>query len=238
MRLIINGASGKMGQLAITALAKSDHDIVAKLNHEDDLKKTLSELKPDAVLDLTSAEVVLQNTKTIIESGCRPIIGTSGLTEEAIYSLQTLSKKNHVGGIIVPNFSLGAVLMIQFAEKAARYFPRAEIIEKHHDQKKDAPSGTSLYTAQKIHGVRQNQTVACKETITGALGANVNDIPIHSVRLSGLLAHQEVIFGDTGETLTIKHDSLTRDCFAAGIALACDKVMELGELIVGLEHLL
>lgn len=233
--VIINGASGKMGQLACHIVeSHADFELVASLGRKDSLKKAIKEAKADIVIDVTIADVAFDNCKTIIESGAHPIIGTSGLTESDIKILEKLAEKHNIGGIIVPNFSIGAVLMMQFSLIAAQYFPHAEIIEKHHENKKDAPSGTSIRTAELIASVRDNDAVACQ----GNHYNNINGIPIHSLRQKGFLASQDVVFGNTGETLTLSHNSINRDCFSEGILLCLEKVMSLDHLVCGLEHLL
>jgi 4-hydroxy-tetrahydrodipicolinate reductase len=169
------------------------------------------------------------------------VVGTTGFTEEQIAELTGRSKEKHLGGLIAPNFAIGAVLMMEFAQKAAQYFPDVEIIELHHEHKLDAPSGTAIKTAEMISEVRQEKIQGQPdevESIPGARGANYQGMRIHSVRLPGLIAHQQVQFGSTGEGLTIRHDSYDRSSFMTGVALACRKVMTLNELIYGLEKLL
>jgi 4-hydroxy-tetrahydrodipicolinate reductase len=156
------------------------------------------------------------NTETILKNNARPIIGTSGLREAQVQALKKIAQEKKIGGIIAPNFSLGALLMMRFAQEAAKYFSRAEIIEMHHPQKKDAPSGTAIRTAEMMG----------------------NQPHIHSVRLSGIVARQQVIFGSLGETLTIDHNTLSREAFIPGIKLACEKVMTVDDLIYGLDQLL
>ena len=191
-------------------------------------------------MDFTTAASVLKNIVCIIESGARPVIGTSGLLPEDIEELQILCTKQKLGGIIAPNFAVGAVLMMKYSQDAARYFPQAEVIELHHNGKLDAPSGTAIKTANLIAESRASvpQKIAEKEILSGARGANAEEIRIHSIRLPGLVAHQEVLFGGQSQTLTIRHDSTHRDSFMPGVCLACKKVMELNELVYGLEHLL
>ncbi|MEC9219924.1 MAG: 4-hydroxy-tetrahydrodipicolinate reductase, partial [SAR324 cluster bacterium] len=186
------------------------------------------------------ASSALNNTVSIIESGARPVIGTSGLLPEEIAELQALCTKHKLGGIIAPNFAIGAVLMMKYSQDAVKYFPHAEVIELHHDGKVDAPSGTAIKTANLLAESRSSvpKKIADKEIISGARGANAENIRVHSVRLPGLVAHQEVIFGGQSQTLTIRHDSIHRDSFMPGVCLACKKVMDLNELVYGLEHLL
>jgi 4-hydroxy-tetrahydrodipicolinate reductase len=241
VKIIVNGAAGRMGQITCETLdATDDLDCVARLGRDDDLAAQIKSLKADAVIDLTTASAAFDNTRTILEAGARPIIGTSGLQDNDIEKLATLAKQHNLGGIIAPNFSLGAVLMMQFAQKASAHFEQAEIIEMHHEKKADAPSGTALRTAELMADARTQDVPVdnCRELIPGARGARKADIPVHSVRLPGFLAHQQVIFGSLGETLTLRHDSIDAKCFMPGVLLACRKVMNLNELVCGLEHLM
>lgn len=241
LRVIVNGATGKMGQEVVKAIEKEqDLEIVAKLDHGDNLSKTIAAKDANIVVDFTSAQVAYQNCETIIESGAHPVIGTTGFTPEQIKILQERCKQKQLGGIIAPNFALGALLLMQCAKEVVKYFPHVEIIELHHDGKVDAPSGTAIKTAEVISSVREKPENKTKEheVIPGARGGKKNDITIHSVRLPGLVAHEEVIFGDVGQTLTLRHDTYHREAFMPGVILACRKVTELKELIYGLEHIL
>lgn len=238
--VIINGAFGKMGQATQHALANcEDLNVVASLGREDKLSASISETNADIVIDFTDAASAFKNTQLIIEAGAKPIIGTSGLTAEQIVSLQQQARAKQLGGVIAPNFSLGAVLLMRYAQDAAKYLHDVEIIEMHHEKKLDAPSGTAMKTAAMIAEVATpNQHADCVEVLPGSRGANANNIPVHALRLPGLLAHQQVIFGNRGETLTLKHDSISRECFMPGVILACRKVTQLDELIYGLENIL
>jgi 4-hydroxy-tetrahydrodipicolinate reductase len=158
----------------------------------------------------------MKNVKTILENGCHAVVGTTGLTAKDLEEIKKLCAKNEVNCVVAPNFAIGAVLMMKFATEAAKYLPQAEIIELHHDKKLDAPSGTALKTAEMMG----------------------KKIPIHSVRLPGLVAHQEVIFGGVGQTLTIRHDTINRESFMPGVLLAIHKVKKLKGLVYGLEQLL
>lgn len=239
INVLINGAKGRMGKIAAVAVEQnSGLKLVAAIGREDDLHHTIKKMAAQVVVDFTNAESVFENTKTIIAAGANPVIGSSGLLPEQIKQLQQLAKEKKLGGIIVPNFCIGAVLMMQFAEQAAKYFPQAEIIELHHDKKLDAPSGTAIKTAEMIANNRKNDRASCNETIKGARGAVLKDVTLHSVRLKGLLAHQEVLFGNEGELLTVRHDSFNREAFMPGVCLACKKVVELNELVYGLENIL
>lgn len=226
--VLINGAGGRMGKVGLRAVeASADLKLVGESHRDDDLASLLKQLKPDVVLDFTTPEVVFQNCKSIIEAGCHPVIGTSGLASDQIGELRSLSSEREIGGIIVPNFAITAVLMMKYAEAAARYLPKAEIIDLHHDGKKDAPSGTGVRMAEMIADSRKS-------------GSENNDgpIPIHSVRLPGLLSHHEVIFGSDSQVLRIQSDQFSRDAFISGIQLACEQVGTLKTLEVGLENLM
>ncbi|MCW8470603.1 4-hydroxy-tetrahydrodipicolinate reductase [Fluoribacter gormanii] len=240
-RVIVNGAKGKMGALACETLDNhQEFELVAQLGKEDDLAQAIKDTKAQIVVDLTRADCVYQNSLTIINHGARPVIGTSGLLPGHIKELTALCESHRLGGIIVPNFSISAVLMMVFAAKAAEYFPEVEIIEAHHQQKLDAPSGTALKTAEMIASARKNpkNKLNLKELIPGARGGVHCDINIHSLRLPGVIARQQVVFGSLGETLTITDDCIDRRSFMPGIILSCQKVTGLSTLIYGLEHLL
>ncbi len=193
----------------------------------------------NVVVDFTAASQGVQNTKTIIEAGARAVIGTSGFMPEDITALTQLCEQHRLGAIIAPNFSIGAVLMMHFAALAAQHHPAVEIIELHHDKKQEAPSGTALKTADMIAATRGDHTLnKGEELIAGARGGAHHNIPIHSIRLPGLIAHQAVMFGGTGESLTIRHDTMSREAFMPGVLLACERVMQIDHLLYGLEHLI
>lgn len=209
---------------------------------ESDLKTILQQEKPDVCVDFTHPDMVFANVMQMIEVGCRPVVGTTGLSPEQLSQIDAALKAKGIGGMVVPNFAIGAVLMMKFAQEAAKYFDHAEIIELHHNKKADAPSGTAIKTAELM---RESQTqfgktnAPEKETFTGARGAKgPADIHIHSVRLPGYIAHQEVLLGSPGQILTIRHDSMDRASFMPGVALSCKKVMQLKGLVYGLEHIL
>lgn len=241
IRIIINGANGKMGQLAVKTL-KQDHQftVVGELGRNDNLTEEIKKNEAQVVLDLTNADAVFKNAQSIIKTGVCPVIGTSGLLKDQVNELQKLCTQQKIGGIIAPNFSLGAVLMMKYAQQCATYFPEVEIIEMHHNTKLDSPSGTAVRTAELLAASRTKLPAlqSHRETITGARGARYEQIPIHSIRLPGLVAHQQIIFGNAGETLTFRHDTIDRQCFMPGVLLACKKVTELKELIYGLENVL
>jgi 4-hydroxy-tetrahydrodipicolinate reductase len=264
IRVAVCGAKGKMGrefvktiwnepQLALagvvtgTATAETVNayfgvEHAPGMRFDTSLKALLEREKPDVCVDLTHPGVVFENSMAIIQANCRPIIGTTGLTPEQLAQIDSALKAHQLGGLVVPNFAIGAVLLMKFAQEAARYFDHAEIIELHHNQKADAPSGTALKTAELM---QQSQAhfgsthAAEKESIPGARGAKgPGDIRIHSVRLPGFIAHQEVILGSAGQILTLRHDSMDRACFMPGIVLSVKKAMTLNGLVYGLEHIL
>jgi len=238
IKVIVNGSHGKMGKTTVeTIVEHPDLQLVAGTNSDSDLAATIQEHQADVVVDFTAPANIFEQTQTIIKNNARPVIGTSGLTIEEIESLKQLCKEKSLGGIIAPNFSLTAILMMRFARDAAQYFPDAEIIEMHHPQKVDAPSGTARKTAELMHASRHNisDSQAHKDL---ARGEQYQGVTIHSVRLPGLVAHQQVIFGGLDETLTIRQDSITRKAFMPGVFLSCRKVMELDQLVYGLENIL
>ncbi|STX50127.1 dihydrodipicolinate reductases [Legionella busanensis] len=239
--VIVNGARGKMGTLACETITNHpDFKLVGALSRHDNLSAAIFDTKAQIVIDLTRADCVYNNCLTIIDSGAHPVIGTSGLKQEQIQYLESLCENKKLGGIIAPNFSISAVLMMQFAALAARYLSEVEIIEAHHPQKFDSPSGTAMKTAEMIAAIRSASEIEDRshELISGARGGKYQGISIHSVRLPGIMARQQVIFGNQGETLTIMHDSIDRASFMPGIILCCQKVIQLQALYYGLEHLL
>ncbi|QTS83733.1 4-hydroxy-tetrahydrodipicolinate reductase [Coxiella endosymbiont of Amblyomma nuttalli] len=238
IRVIINGINGKMGRVLEKSIAtRSDFTLVAGIGRGDNLSRSIQSTNADVVVDFTTAQAVFKNTEIIIQSGARPVIGTTGLTLKQIATLNKQSRIKKLGGIVAPNFSFGAVLMMKYAKDAARYFADAEIIEMHHSQKIDAPSGTAIKTAQMMQQSRLSKSN--KKAHEDHMCSDIkHDITIHSVRLPGLFSHQLVIFGGDGETLTIRHDGTDRSCVIPGVFLACQKVMELHQLIYGLENIL
>lgn len=223
IKVIVNGAKGKMGKETSKAvLAQSDLELVAQLDLGDDLAEAIKKHKAEVVVDFTHPDTVLANATAILNSGAHAVIGTTGLTDKNLEDLHGLCRKNGVNCLVAPNFAVGAVLMMQFAKEAAKHMEKAEIIELHHDKKVDKPSGTAIKTAKLM-----------KET----LGDNA-EVPIHSIRLPGLVAHQEVVFGGVGETLKIRHDSISRTSFMPGVIKAIRKVKGLKGLVYGLENIL
>lgn len=242
INVLINGAFGRMGQMTTDAISKHPGlTLVGQTGRDFDLHQAIKDAKADVVIDFTEASVIYKNAQIIIDAGARPVIGTSGLKSDEVKKLQARCAELKRGGIIAPNFSLGAVLMMKYAKAIANYFPHVEIIEMHHDGKQDSPSGTALRTAELLAESDPNLNHPEKpnlETIKGARGANHRNVPIHAIRLPGLLAHQTVIFGGTGESISIRHDSLDRQCFMPGVCLATEKVMHLDKLVYGLEEIL
>jgi 4-hydroxy-tetrahydrodipicolinate reductase len=238
IRVGVAGALGRMGRVACTAIdTANDMQLVAGFARRgagdeiaqhvpgvrakavlyDDLL-TFLDAGLDVVLDFTVYPVSMDVAREAVAAGVRPVVGASGWPEEDVISFEDECDEQAIGAMLVPNFALGAVFMMKFAEEAAKVFPSVEIIEMHHDQKRDKPSGTAALTARRIKAARGK-----------------GDVPIHSVRLPGLVAHQEVLFGGTGETLTIRHDSLARESFAGGMLLAIRHVRGLKGLEIGLD---
>lgn len=239
--VLVNGAEGKMGKETVRAIEGDPELILAgQCGKSADLSAVIRQTKPQVVVDFTIPAVVYANALAIIAAGVCPVIGTTGLTNEQVNDLQQRCAAKNLGGLIAPNFSLGAVLMMQFSERAARYLPNVEIIEYHHPAKLDAPSGTALRTAELIAKARESapDKAASREFVAGARGAHYQDVPIHAVRLSGFVASQEVLFGGQAETLAIQHHTIHREAFMPGVRLACKKVIALNGLAVGLENIL
>lgn len=206
-----------------------------------DIHTCLTETKPDVLVDLTTPEIGRLHTKTALSYGVRAVVGTTGFSEEDLTELKEMAEEKGVGCIIAPNFAIGAILMMKFSQMAARYFSDVEIIELHHDRKLDAPSGTGIKTAELISKVREPKKQGHpeeKEIIEGARGAEFDGIHLHSVRLPGLIAHQEVLFGRDGESLKIRHDSYNRASFMSGVELCVNTVMNIDTLVYGLENII
>jgi 4-hydroxy-tetrahydrodipicolinate reductase len=238
------GSKGRMGQEVMRAVNEAvDLELVAALDLGDSLDQLVSN-KAEVVVDFTTPDSVMANLEFVISHGIHAVVGTTGFDEERIAKVESIAKKHSdVGVLIAPNFGLGAVLMMEFSKKAARYFESAEIIELHHPNKVDAPSGTSTRTAELISNARAQAGLApmpdaTKTGLEGARGAVVGDVHIHSVRLRGLLAHQEVLFGGPGETLSIRHDSLDRIGFMPGVLLGIREVSKHSGITYGLEGFL
>ncbi|HHT48368.1 MAG TPA: 4-hydroxy-tetrahydrodipicolinate reductase [Firmicutes bacterium] len=262
IRVLVNGACGRMGREVVKAVvAQADLELVGAVDKvgqgqeigqvcglgdlgitvERDLAAALRNTTPTVVVDFTTPLTVMDNIKATLEAGVAAVVGTTGLTSENLEEIAELAVGMGKGIIVAPNFALGAVLMMRFAQEAARYFPDVEIIELHHDRKIDAPSGTALKTAELIAAGRVAEPgtkPAPLEKINGARGGEYLGTKIHSLRLPGLIAHQEVIFGAQGQTLTIRHDSLDRSSFMPGVILAVRKAPEIKGLVYGLDALI
>jgi 4-hydroxy-tetrahydrodipicolinate reductase len=244
LRVAVIGAQGRIGsEAARTVEAAEDLDLVAAIDRDDRLE-ALTEAGAQVAVDLTHPDAVMGNLEFCVGHGIHAVVGTTGWTPERFATLRGwLAASPATGVLVAPNFSIGAVLTMRFAQQAARWFESVEVIELHHNRKADAPSGTATRTAQLIAAARTEAGLAAQQDPTthaldGARGADVDGVPVHSVRLRGLLAHQEVLFGDAGETLTIRHDSLHHSSFMPGILLAARTVPSVPGLTVGLEHFL
>lgn len=237
-RVIVNGANGKMGRMACEAIANTSQlELVASALRTDNLASLIKETQAEIVVDFTTPMAVYENACCILENGASPIIGTTGLNIEQMKALETLAIQKKIAGLIVPNFSIAAVLMMQVAAQLAPYFSQAEIIESHHPHKKDAPSGTAIKTAELMQLKKRPLDEECF-SFKSPTAPQVQNIPIHSIRLPGLIANQEIIFGAEGETLHLKHQTISRTCFMPGLILACMQVKNLDKLYYGLEHIL
>lgn len=239
MRVGVLGAWGRMGQAVVEAVTEADDlELVAAIDVEDDVTELAGS---DVVVDFTRPDVVMDNVRWCIENGIHAVVGTSGFDDQRLETLgQWCAENPGVGVLVAPNFSVGAVLMMRFAAQAAPFFESVEIVELHHPDKVDAPSGTAAATAALIAqtlGDRRSPD-ATERSLDGARGATVEGISIHSVRLRGLIAHQEVLLGSVGETLTIRHDSLDRASFMPGVIKAVRTVGSRPGLTVGLDKYL
>lgn len=262
IKVIVSGALGKMGKETVKAVfhepalelagmvdvrgkGESMGDILAikelKLPVESDLNQLITAVQPEVMVDFTNPQAVFNNTRMALKQKVNCVIGTTGLNDMELAQLEKIALENQVGVAVIPNFALGAVLMMKLSQQVAQYFPDVEIIELHHDQKLDAPSGTAIKTAEMITANRQRvpaRNAREFEKVTGARGGEVNGIRIHSVRLPGFVAHQEVIFGGIGQSLSIRHDSYDRVGFMPGVLMAVKKIIENKGLIYGLENFL
>ncbi len=242
MRVGVLGAKGKVGATMVQAVGAAEGlTFTAGVDAGDPLS-LFTDSQTEVVIDFTHPDVVMDNLNFLIDNGIHAVVGTTGFTDERLQQVQTwLEKSRTTAVLIAPNFAIGAVLSMHFAKQAARFFESAEVIELHHPHKADAPSGTAARTARLIAEARKGlppNPDATSTGLEGARGADVDGIPVHSVRLAGLVAHQEVLFGTQGETLTIRHDSLDRTSFVPGVLLAVRTVREHPGLTVGLEPFL
>jgi 4-hydroxy-tetrahydrodipicolinate reductase len=244
LRVAVLGAQGRIGSETVRAIgAADDMELVAALGRGDKLE-ALVEAGAQVVVELTTPASVMGNLDFCVRHGIHAVVGTTGWTGERLAQLDTsLAASPETGVLIAPNFSIGAVLTMKFAQQAARYFESVEVVELHHPNKADAPSGTATRTAQLIAAARAEvgcapQPDATVTALDGARGADVDGVPVHAIRLRGLLAHQEVLLGGEGETLTIRHDSLHHSSFMPGILLGARRVVSTPGLTFGLEHFL
>ena len=244
IRVGVLGARGRMGTEVCRAVNASDDLELVAMVDDGDWLFNVSDAGADVVVDFTTPDVVMDNLHWCIDQGVNAVIGTSGFTEARLERVRSwLAHRPELGVIVAPNFAIGAVLMMEAAARAARYFESVEIIEMHHPGKLDAPSGTALRTAQMVAEARAAAGVgpapdATKEELAGARGAEIAGVRVHSLRAAGLVAHQEVLFGTNGETLTIRHDSYDRSSFMPGVLLAVRSVLQRPGLTIGLGPLL
>lgn len=267
--VVIAGAAGKMGREVVKAVAQADDmTLLGAIDHRadvvgedagilagvgplevpltNDLQGMLvlasQEKQPAVLVDFTHPDAVYDNVRSAIAYGVRPVVGTTGLSPAQLQDLAEFAEKASIGCVVAPNFAIGMILLQQAAAQASQYFDHVEIIELHHNQKADAPSGTAIQTAQLLAGLGKtyNRTIATEtEKMKGARGSLAEEgIRIHSVRLPGLIAHQEVIFGAPGQIYTLRHDTTDRTCFMPGVLLAIRKVLSLKSLVYGLEKIL
>ncbi len=244
IKVAVLGASGRMGSAACRAVeAADDLDLVAGLGSADPLDD-LTDAGAEVAIDLTAPDAVMGNVEFCLSNGVHAVVGTTGWDDARFEQVRGwLDEHPGLGVLVAPNFAVGAVLTMRFAEQAARFYESVEIVELHHPAKADAPSGTARRTAEMIGNARAEaglgaQPDATSTGLAAARGAHVHGVPVHSVRLRGLVAHEEVLFGGEGETLTIRHDSLDRVSFMPGVLLAVRRIAGRPGLTVGLEHLL
>jgi 4-hydroxy-tetrahydrodipicolinate reductase len=259
IKVVIHGAAGRMGAEVVKAVC-ADADLIAvgavdvaasgdlalpdgsgAIPYSADIEDIIRRTNPDVMVDFTTHNVTMPAVRAAIKNGVRPVIGTTGQSTQELDEIDSLCKEKGIGAFYAPNFSLGAVMMMHLSKLAAKYFDYAEIIELHHEKKLDSPSGTALATAKGIveaHGGPYKRTESQKETLAGTRGGDYQGVSVHSVRLLGQLAHQEVIFGSLGQTLKIRHDSISRESFMPGVVLAVKEVMKLDKLVIGLDKLL
>ena len=259
IRVVVRGASGRMGQEVVKAVCQEPETQLAgavemkatgdSLNLpdgsgsvplSDNLEHILTSCQPDVLVDFTIAQVVMPAVRTAVEQGVNLVIGTTGLNADDLKEIDQLARAHKVGAVVAPNFALGAVLMVHLAKTAARHVDYAEIIELHHDKKADAPSGTALSTARAMAEARGKPFLqpAGKGETPASRGQQLEGVSIHSVRLPGLMAHQEVIMGAAGQTLSIRHDTINRECYMPGVMLAIKEVVKRKGLVYGLDTLL
>ena len=240
IRVLVNGARGRMGSVTCAAVrAAADLELVGETDVGDDLVARLAELAPDVVVDFTVASAALPNLEAILAGGSAAVMGTSGFGADEVARARELTRRHGRPALVAPNFAVAAVLLARFAAEAARHLPHVELIEAHHDKKEDAPSGTALKVARDVAAARREVPAApTAESVPGVRGGVVDGVRVHALRVPGLLARMECLFGGPGDTLTLRHDTLTRESFMPGVLLAVRRVRELDGLVYGLEHLL
>jgi 4-hydroxy-tetrahydrodipicolinate reductase len=258
----VSGAAGRMGRAAVRAISREpDLALVAAVGRQRAIGQDVGEVagvgradvcitadvhaalaaQPQVLVEFAPGRAAVEHARAALEAGVRPVVGSTGLGDDDLAGLTAAAAQRRLGAVVAPNFAIGAVLMMEFCRMAARFLPHAEIVELHHDRKRDAPSGTALKTARLIAAERSAPpppAVREEELVPGARGGQSDGVRVHSVRLPGLSAHQEVIFGGPGQILTIRHDSLSEESFMPGMLLAIRRVGELQGLVYGLEHLL
>ena len=260
IKVVIHGALGKMGRAVTAGLCRDPElEIIGAIDKEvtqdylplpdgsktvpfsSNLESLLVRCQPEVLVDFTIAEASMAATRIATKHNVNLVIGTSGLSSQDLLEIDQLAKANNVGAVVAPNFALGAVVLLHLAKIAARFFDYAEIIELHHHEKVDAPSGTALATAKAMVEARGKSffyPITKKESLSGSRGGQIDGVTIHSVRLPGIMASQEVILGGLGQTLSLRHDTISRDCYIPGVILAIKKVVDCKGLVYGLDALL
>ena len=241
IRVMVVGAKGRVGSQVVAGIKRAeDLELAGAVDLGDDLAACIERERPQVAVDFTIPDAVPQNVATLLEAGVHCVVGTTGITPDRLEAFADLAKGHAVGCLVAPNFALGAVLMMRFAEIAARHFEWVEIIERHHEKKLDAPSGTARTTAERIARARKATPPPIQETESapGARGGRVDEVAVHSLRMPGSVAHQEVWFGGPGETLVIRHDTINREVFVPGVLLAVRGISGRSGLVHGLDALL
>ena len=257
IRVVINGATGRMGTETVAAVCREEGLVLVGATCGSDRGKTLSlpngdavplstnlaevlaETRPDVMVDFTNAAVCRESVALAAAQSCNIVVGVSGLVDEDFQRLDALANDSNIGIIVAPNFALGAVVLKKLVEQAAPYFDYVDIVEAHHEAKIDSPSGFALALAQALGEGRQfTRNVPEKETLPGTRGGEHNGVSIHSIRMPGRSAHHEVIFGAAGQTVSLRHDTLTRDCYMPGVVRCIREVVKRPGLVIGLENIL
>lgn len=244
IKVAVLGARGRVGRTIVEAVNRAkDLVLVAEVDHDDDIT-TLKDAGAQVAIDFTQPDAVMGNLEYLVNHGIHAVVGTTGFTAERLDTVRGwLADNKGVGVLIAPNFAISAVLTVHFAARAAKFFESAEIIEMHHPNKLDAPSGTAVHTAEAIAKAREKANMApmpddTRDELDGARGADIDGVQVHSVRMAGAVAHETVIFGTTGQSLTIKQDSYDRTSFVPGVLLAVKQIPDHPGLTVGLENFL